>query len=57
LTIFNSIGKEITTLVNKIQAPGTYQIDWNAGNIPSGVYFYKLKTDKFDAIRKMILLK
>ncbi|MBK7632264.1 MAG: T9SS type A sorting domain-containing protein [Ignavibacteriales bacterium] len=57
LKIFNTIGEEIETLVNGEKPIGTYEVNWNAENIPSGVYFYQLKAGDFTQTRKMILLR
>jgi hypothetical protein len=64
LVIFNILGKEVQTLVNEQLAPGTYEVDWNASNFPSGVYYYRLtarqagaSTGDFSETKKMILVK
>jgi len=57
LKIYNSIGQEVAELVNKVLPVGNYTVSWNAGNVASGVYFYMLKTDHFNSVHKMILLK
>lgn len=57
LSVFNNSGKTVETLVNEKLMSGTYQVDWNAVNLPSGVYFYKLETDNFINVRKMLLVK
>ena len=57
LKIFNTLGEEIETLVNEEKPAGTYELTWNAANLPSGVYFYRLQAGDFVQIRKMILLK
>jgi beta-glucanase (GH16 family) len=57
LKIFNTLGEEITTLVNEEKPVGTYELNWNAANLPSGVYFYQLRVGDFIQTRKMILLK
>jgi len=57
LKIFNVLGSEIETLVNEEKSIGTYEINWNAVNLPSGVYFYRLQAGDFVQTRKMILLK
>jgi hypothetical protein len=57
IKIFNVLGKEITTLVNDEKSPGVYELTWNAGNLPSGVYFYRLQNGSFIDTRKMILMK
>ncbi len=62
LTIFNVLGKEVRTLVNKSQLAGIYQITWdgrdNSGNVlPTGTYFYKLQFADQKEIRSMLLVK
>ena len=57
IKVFNVLGTEIETLVNEEKSVGTYELNWNAANLPSGIYFYKLQTSNFVQIRKMILLK
>ena len=57
LIIYDALGREITTLVNEQLNPGTYEVDWDASNYPSGVYFYKLIADDYTATKKMVLIK
>lgn len=57
LKIFNAIGQQVAELVNENLAAGRYSFQWNAKNQTSGVYFYKLETDSYSAMKKMILLK
>ncbi len=57
LKIYDVLGKEIAVLVNENLKPGIYEIDWNAENIPSGVYFYSLITEEFTQTKKMVVLK
>jgi hypothetical protein len=57
LTIYNTTGQEIATLINGHQAAGTYQVTWDAGNLPSGVYFYRLTVNGFQDVRRMMLIK
>ena len=57
ITILNSIGEEVATLLNEEKEPGYYQVEFNAVNLPSGVYFYQLKSGSFVETKKMILLK
>ncbi len=57
LKIFNVIGQEIEVLVNENLSAGSYSFQWNAENQSSGIYFYKLITDSFTEMRKMVLLK
>ncbi|NOS84205.1 MAG: T9SS type A sorting domain-containing protein [Ignavibacteria bacterium] len=57
LKIYNMLGSEVAALVNQQLTPGTYSVDWDASNFPSGVYFYRLSSGAFTQTNKMILLK
>ena len=57
LEILNLLGQPITTLVNEPQSPGTYNVKFDASNLPSGVYYYRLQADSFTQTNKMILVK
>ena len=57
LKIFNVLGSEIVTLVNDELNAGSYEVDFNASGLNSGVYFYTISTNKFTETRKMILMK
>ncbi|MGH1364193.1 MAG: cytochrome c peroxidase [Calditrichia bacterium] len=58
LSVYNILGMEITTLVNKFQEAGRYDIPFNAENLPAGVYFYRLTADRQPVeTRKMLLSK
>lgn len=57
LKIYDMLGREVTTLFNDNLKAGTYTIDFNAGLLTSGIYFYKLQSGTFTDVRKMILLK
>jgi hypothetical protein len=65
LKIFDMLGKEIATLVNEKLSLGTYEVDWDASNYPSGVYFYKLivsdpetsSGSSFTESKRMVLIK
>lgn len=57
LKIYDMAGKEVSTLVSKQQELGTYIVDWNASNLSSGVYFYRLNAGNFTETKKMILAK
>lgn len=57
LIVYDILGKEIATLVNEKLQPGTYEVTWDGSQYPSGVYFYKLETEKFSDTKKMVLLK
>ncbi len=57
LVIYDVLGREVETLINRKIETVRQRISWNASNNPSGVYFYKLTTEKFSAVRKMVLMK
>jgi hypothetical protein len=57
LSIFNSIGQEVKNLINEDMTSGDHQITFNAIDLPSGIYFYKLETGNFADVKKMILIK
>ncbi|MBN2425732.1 MAG: T9SS type A sorting domain-containing protein, partial [Calditrichaceae bacterium] len=58
LTIYNTLGQKICTLVSEHQKMGKYKVEWNASGYASGVYFYKLKTNNgFSQTKKLIVLK
>ena len=57
IKVFDVLGNEIETLVNEEKPVNTYEITWNAANLPSGVYFYQLKAGDFIETKKMVLIK
>ena len=57
LKIYDVLGNEVTTLINEYKPAGSYEVEWNASGLPSGVYFYQLKSGRFLETRKMLLLK
>jgi len=57
LRILDMLGNEVATLLNETKSPGHYEIQFEGSTLASGIYFYKLETKKFIAIRKMLLLK
>jgi hypothetical protein len=57
IKVYNILGKEITTLVNEKKSAGNYEIRFDAGSLPNGVYLYKLIAGNFVETRKMILIK
>lgn len=56
LKVYNSVGEEVTTLLSGIKEPGAYEVKWTA-DVSTGVYFYRITTDKFVETKKMILLR
>ena len=57
LKIYNLLGKRVATLVDEYKPAGSYDVQFDAVNLTSGIYFYTLKTDSFSQTRKMLLLK
>jgi hypothetical protein len=57
IKIFDILGNEIETLVNEEKPVGTYELTWNAVNLPSGIYFCHLRAGDFISTKKMVLLK
>ncbi len=62
LRVFNLLGQEVATLVDRVSPAGTYTVTWNGRTefgmpAASGVYFYQLKAGNFTAVRKMIMLR
>jgi len=57
LTIYDVNGHVVDILVNKKQEPGFYSVNWDAMNVSTGIYFYQLKTDGFQQVTKMLLIK
>ncbi len=57
LRIYDVLGKQIAVLVNEQLSPGTYEVEWNALDASSGVYFYSLITNEFTQTKKMVVLK
>ncbi|MDP1676770.1 MAG: T9SS type A sorting domain-containing protein [Bacteroidota bacterium] len=57
LQVFDMLGKEVATLVNGEVASGAHSVDFNAAQLPSGMYFYTLRANNFNATKKMLLVK
>jgi len=57
LRVYNSLGQEVTTLVDEIKSEGEYYVRFDASKLPSGIYFYKLETDYFTDVKKMVVAK
>ncbi|MCI0448810.1 MAG: T9SS type A sorting domain-containing protein [Chlorobi bacterium] len=57
ITVFDPLGRVVETIVNQNLKAGYYSATWNAGNLPSGVYFYKILANEFTQTKKMILVK
>jgi len=57
LMVYDILGKEVATLVNESQSAGNYKVEFNASNLSSGVYFYRLESGNFKQIKKLMLIK
>jgi len=57
LKIFNSLGEVVAILINEELTTGSYEIEWDATGLPSGIYFYQLQAGDFIETKKMILMK
>ena len=57
LTIFNIQGQIVETLIDKQQMPGMYELKWNGSGTATGIYFYRIETDSWQQVRRMILIK
>jgi hypothetical protein len=57
LIVYDALGREVQTLVNEEKARGKYSVEFNADNLPSGVYFYKLSAGNFFEVKKLLLIK
>ncbi len=57
LVVYNALGQVVLTLVNEHQTIGKYTVQFNASNLPSGVYFYKIESGSFNKANKMLLLR
>jgi hypothetical protein len=57
ITIFDALGRKVTTLINEEKSTGNYTVDFNAAHLASGVYFSQMKTAEFTQTKKMLLLR
>jgi hypothetical protein len=57
LTVYDRLGREVKTLLDENKAAGNYTIEFNASGLPSGIYFYRIKTNDRTEVRKMIFAK
>ena len=51
------LGREVKTLVNEYKTKGSYDVTFNAGNLASGVYIYRLTVNNFSSVKKLLLMK
>jgi hypothetical protein len=57
IKVFNILGEEVASLVDRVLEAGYQTVDWDAANMPSGIYIYRITAGTFSASRKMLLLK
>ncbi|MBK9096983.1 MAG: Omp28-related outer membrane protein [bacterium] len=57
LIVFDLLGREVETLVDEFKPAGSYEVEWNAYGLPSGIYFYRLNADNYSNTKKLILLR
>jgi hypothetical protein len=57
LKVYDLLGREVATLINAEKPAGNYNIEFNAHNLTSGVYLYRLQAGKFSDVKKLLLLK
>jgi hypothetical protein len=57
LKIYDLLGREVATLVNDVLQPGTHHSRWNASNMPSGIYYYRMIANGFTEVKSMLLAK
>jgi hypothetical protein len=57
LTVYNLVGQEISMLVNEKQSAGNYEVEFDASELTTGVYLYKLQINGFTSVKRMTVLK
>ena len=57
LKVYDVLGNEVASLINEEKQPGDYEVEFNASNLSSGVYFYRMNAGSFTSIKKFILMK
>ena len=57
IAVYDVLGRNVTTLVDEILKPGSYEVNWNASGFTSGVYFYRMETPDFSKTMKMFLIR
>ncbi|MCB9208647.1 MAG: T9SS type A sorting domain-containing protein [Ignavibacteriales bacterium] len=57
LIVYDTLGREIATLVNQKQSPENYEVEFNARDLTSGIYFYRITSGSYTEVKKMILVK
>ena len=57
LSIYNVLGQKVATLVSGKQTAGAHQVEWDAGYLSSGIYYYAIRAGEFQVVKKMMLIK
>ena len=57
LRVYDVLGNEVVTLINNEMQAGSYEVEFDASNLPSGIYFYKIQSGSFVETKKMVLLR
>jgi endonuclease/exonuclease/phosphatase family metal-dependent hydrolase len=57
LSVYNALGQKVITLVAERQAAGSYQVEWDASEMASGTYYYRIRAGEFVDVRKMVLIR
>ena len=57
LVVYDILGREVATLMNERKNPGTYEVNFDASQLASGIYFYSLQTERVTETKRMLLVK
>ncbi|NLT50629.1 MAG: T9SS type A sorting domain-containing protein, partial [Ignavibacteria bacterium] len=57
LRVFDILGREVATLVNEQKPAGNYEVKFDASNLASGIYLYKLQAGEYSSVKKLLLMK
>ena len=57
LKVYNLLGQVVTTLVDGVQSPGEHTVRWEAGSVPSGIYFYRIVSGVYSRTMKMVVMR
>jgi hypothetical protein len=57
LAVFDLLGREVATLVDEVKQPGTYTVEWDASDVASGMYFYRLQAGAFVDVKKLVVMR
>ena len=57
IKVYDLLGREVATLVSEEKPAGEYELEFNAVNLPSGIYFYQLRAGDYSETKKMVLIR